>query len=100
MSSQKIVTLDYEVADLRCTNGERPQRLDQALDQKGALAETLAAHYTEFGESIEQPAAAIDMLKMMPSTPGDSQSAFVNRVLDVLLAGALIPAESELEAVA
>jgi len=95
-----ITTLDDEVANLRGTNGERQQRLDQALDQKAALTETLAAHHTESGERIEQQAATIDVLKMMPSTPGDSQPVFVNRVLDVLLANALIPAESEPVAVA
>ncbi len=95
-----IARLDDEVANLRCANGKKQQRLDQALDQKAALTETLAAHHNESGERIEQQAATIDVFKMMPSTSGDSQPVFVNRVLDVLLADALIPAESELEAVA
>src|SRR3954470_7343036 len=41
-----------------------------SLDQKAAPTETLAAHHTESAERIEQQAATIDVLKMMPSTPG------------------------------
>jgi hypothetical protein len=54
----------------------------------------------KFGERIEQQAATINVLRMRPTTLGDSQPVFANRVLDVLLADALIPAESELETVA
>src|SRR3954471_3384083 len=56
---------------------------DAALAREAALAEELAARdaalvlrNSEFGEQIEQQSATIDVLKVMSSTPDDTQPVF------------------------
>jgi signal transduction histidine kinase len=67
---------DELVADLKRANTELRQERDAALAREIALSEMLALRNDEYGERIQQQAAAIDVLRAMAASPGDPNPAF------------------------
>ena len=66
-------TQDETIAELQRTVAELQDRLDAARAERDAA---LAQRNSEFGERIGQQAATIDVLKVMSSTPDDTQPVF------------------------
>jgi hypothetical protein len=69
-------TQDHMIAELQRANADLRRERDAALAGKAALAAALARRDTEFDERIEQQAATIGVLKVISSTPDDTQPVF------------------------
>src|SRR5215472_6531975 len=73
---QMVTPPDETTADLYAVIATLREERDAVLAEKAELARALAERNSEYGERIEHQSAAIDVLKAMSASPGDTQPVF------------------------